>query len=444
MSKNLSTAVRRVDRRRFLMLSGAGLLGLAGCSGGGGGGADPPLPAILQPNAVLLPNDSSVRVTGRTVNSITLAGSVPTLTAGQVLLGTMGEGFMLRVVSTAPDGAGGVVIQTEQAYLEDVFQQADLRLPAEYDPAGFVDTTPDDPDVQFVPPGRSRADDTSREFKIVLHKAVLAGTKDNGVVCEGSVTFKFKTDSQILIKGGVLQSYRYIPTTEIKSGFKVVISQKLAISNGRLKLKTLVGPTLYLIAIVGGVPVPIPYVPILEIYFNREGKFEVGFELPQSLITFQAGFVYSPTMGAVPVSSRKVSMNPLNFNQITAFKCAVGPGADLSLRLLGLAGPYLKADGYADMELKAQSSPSGINLKVGLGIKASVGASLVVKDKTFITREFPDLIEVRDNAYDKFYPSAPGGSGPPGCGPGRLYGDVCGEGKLWNCETGGCEQPLVY
>ncbi|WP_395139111.1 hypothetical protein, partial [Armatimonas sp.] len=354
-------------------------------------------------NAVLLPNDSSVRVTGRTENSITLAGSVPTLTAGQVLLGTMGEGFMLRVVSTAPDGAGGVVIQTEQAYLEDVFQQADLRLPAEYDPAGFVDTTPDDPDVQFVPPGRSRADDTSREFKIVLHKAVLAGTRDAGIICEGAVTFKFKTDSQILIKGGVLQIYRYAPTTEIKSGFKVVVSAKIPGISKRVKVKTLVGPTLYLVVIVAGVPVLLPYVPMLDINVFCEGKLEVGYELPQSVITFQAGFSFTPQTGAVPVSSHKVVMNPLNLNYLNVFKFALGPGADLSLRLLGIAGPFLKADGYGDLELKRQSSPAGLNVKLGVGIKATVGASLVVKDKVFITREFPDLIEVRQNIFDKLY-----------------------------------------
>ncbi|WP_395089866.1 hypothetical protein [Armatimonas sp.] len=403
MSEDLTIPLRALGRRHFLMLSGAGLLGLAGCGGGGGGGADPPLPAILQPNAVLLPNDSSVRVTGRTENSITLAGSVPTLTAGQVLLGTMGEGFMLRVVSAAPDGAGGVVVQTEQAYLEDVFQQADLRLPEEYDPAGFVDTTPDDPDVQFVPPGRSRADDTSREFKIVLHKAVLAGTRDAGIICEGAVTFKFKTDSQILIKGGVLQIYRYAPTTEIKSGFKVAISAKIPGISKRVKVKTLVGPTLYLVVIVAGVPVLLPYVPMLDINVFCEGKLEVGYELPQSVITFQAGFSFTPQTGAVPVSSHKVVMNPLNLNYLNVFKFAIGPGADLSLRLLGIAGPFLKADGYADLELKRQSSPAGNNVKLGVGIKATVGASLVVKDKTFITREFPDLIEVRQNIFDKLY-----------------------------------------
>lgn len=442
MPQNLSQQQRSVNRRRFLMLAGAGLFGVLGCSGGGGGeGSSTPLPAILQPNAVLLSNDGSIRVTGRTESSITFSGTVPELKAGQVLLGTMGEGFMLRVLSSAPDGAGGVVVQTEQAYLEDVFQQVDLRLPEEYDPAGFVDTTPDDPDIEFVRPSRSRLDDTSREFKFVLHKAVLAGTKDSGVICEGSVTFKLKTDSQILIKNGVLQSYRYIPTTEIKSGFKVVISQKLAISNGRMKLKTLLGPTLYLVAIVAGVPVLLPYVPVLELYFNREGKFEIGYELPQSVITLKAGFNYSQATGAIPVSSRTVAMNPLNFNGIAAFKCAVGPGADLSLRLLGLAGPFLKADSYADIEAKGQLSPPGFNLKVGLGVKASVGAKLVVGDKTFIQREFPDLIEIRENVYDRFYPAPPEGDGPPGCGSRKSgYGDVCGDKPFhqWDCETGAC------
>ncbi len=447
MSQDLLQQQHRLNRRRFLMLSGvgvfgAGLFGVIGCSGGGGGGgSSAPLPAILQPNAVLLPNDGTILVAGRTENSITLSGSLPSLKAGQVLLGTMGEGFMLRVLSFTLDGTGGVVVQTEQATLEDVFQQVDLRLPEEYDPAGFVDANPEDTDVEFVRPGRSRVEDTSREFKFVLHKAVLAGTKDSGVICEGSVTIKIKTDSQILIKDGVLQSYRYIPTTEIKSGFKVVISQKLAISNGRLKVKTLLGPTLYLVAIVAGVPVLLPYVPVLELYFNREGKFEIGYELPQSVVTLKAGFNYTRAAGAVPVSSRTISMNPLNFNGIAAFKCAVGPGADLSLRLLGLAGPYLKADSYADIEVKGQLSPAGFNLKAGLGVKASVGAKLVVGDKTFIQREFPDLIEIRENVYDKFYPGTPEGNGPPGCGSRSSgYGDPCGDKPQhqWDCETGGC------
>lgn len=426
--------VTNLNRRGFLWLSSTSLLSLAGCGGGGGGG-NSVLPALLQPEAVLLPRDGSVQVVGRTATSLTLTGSVPALTPGQVLIGTLGEGFLLRVLSSASDGAGGVVVQTEQASLEDAFRQLDLRLPEEFDPAGFVDTTPDDPDIQFLPPGRSRLDNTSREFKIVLSKTVLAGTKDNGVVCEGAITFKFKVDSQILIKDGRLQTYRYVPTTEIKSGFKVVISQKLASSPGRVKLKTLQGPILYLVAVVGGVPVPIPYVPVLEIFFNREGKFEVGFELPQSLVTLQAGFVYTPATGAVPVSSRRLSMNPLNFNQITTFKCAVGPGADLSLRLLGMAGPYLKADSYADMELKSQSSPQGISVKTGLGVKASVGSYLVIREKTFIQREFPDLIEVRENLYDNFYPS-----GEEPCQPGAYVNrDVCKVGELWNCDTGRCE-----
>ena len=380
-----------------------GMVGCGGKGGSGGGGSDPPLPAILQPNAVLLPNDSSVRVTGRTENSITLAGSVPTLTAGQVLLGTMGEGFMLRVVSTAPDGAGGVVIQTEQAYLEDVFQQADLRLPEEYDPAGFVNTTSDNPDTEFILPGRSRADDTSREFKFVLHKQVLLGTKDAGVISEGAVTVKIRTDFQILIVGGTVQKFRYVPSVEIKSGFKISVSAKIPGVSGRKKVATLEGPRLYLIALVAGVPLPIPYVPFLDFFLYHEGKFEFAYELPQSVITFQAGFSYTPTTGSVPVTSHRVTMNPMNFNRLNVFKCAIGPGADFSLRLAGVAGPFLKADAYGDVELKRQTSPAGLNVKTGLGIKATVGAAVVVKDKLVISREFPDLIEVRQNIFDKLY-----------------------------------------
>ncbi|WP_309722224.1 hypothetical protein [Armatimonas sp.] len=399
-----------LERRQFLSTLGSGVLLLAGCGGGSGGGGDTPLPAILQPNAVLLPADGSVSVTGRTATQLTLHGSVPPLAPGQVILSTMAEGFLLKVVGTTPDGSGGVVVQTEPATLEDAFKQADLRLKVDYDPATFTDLTPDDPDVQFVPPGRGRgrADDTSREFKIVLTKLVLAGTKDNGVTCEGSVTFKFNIDCQILIREGVLEAYRYVPTTLIRADFKVVVVKKLASSPGRVKLKTLVGPTLYIVALFGGIPVSIPYVPVLDIFFNREGKIEFGFEIPRIALTFQSGFTYTPARGVEPVTSHKVEMTALQFNQISAFKCAVGPGADLSLRLLGLAGPFLKCDGYADIELKRQSAPPGNSVKAGLGIKATVGSAVVVKDTTFLTREFPDLIEVRQNLFDKFYPDTTG------------------------------------
>ncbi len=130
---NQFRTLRPMTRRDFLILSGAAAAYplLPGCGGGGVGEPQGDFftarNVVIKPGVVVLPEDGSVTVNGLTDSGLTLSGSVPTLSPGNVLVSGQGAGFVRRVTAVSLVGTT-LVLTTQTGSLEDLFESAEVRF----------------------------------------------------------------------------------------------------------------------------------------------------------------------------------------------------------------------------------------------------------------------------------------------------------------------------
>ena len=364
----------------FSIVLAFSMLSLTGC-GGGGGNSETPLPAttgtVVQPNVTVLPSDSSVIVAAQDANTVTLTGSVPALTAGQVIVSGAGEGLLRKVVSASPAGVSAIV-QTQQATLEDVFQEADIKFHKDFVASDFK--------VQALRPGitlrnHARPSDSgpSNTIEVDFSKFTVGNDdQGNAIQIGGIASLKTSLDFDCQIHSFKLQTLKVAPT--ITSGMKLTakIKSKTTLLDKSVQIVVLRGEP---IDIQAGI-VPVVFVPILTLNLEVKGTVEGGLQISMgSTTTVQTGFDYEAGQAPMPIASVTKQFDALpQFNLYGSGTLEISPiDPDISLNLYGVAGPYVKVQ-LPDLKFQATlgTSPAQLALTGAADFKASAGAKFSI------------------------------------------------------------------
>lgn len=349
---------------------------LTGCGGGGGGDTatiPPSTGTVMQPNVQVLPSDGSITVAAQDANSITLTGNVPAMTAGQVIVSGVGEGLLRKVVSASPAG-GSAVIQTQQATLEDVFQEAHIQFHKDFLASDFT--------AQALHPGitlRPHVSGPSNTIKLDFSKLTI-GNDDNGVGIQlgGSASLTTSLDFDCQIHSYRLQSLKVAPT----------ITSEMKLSAGFKGKTTLLNKTIQIIVLRGepidvqAGPVPVVFVPILTINMEVKGTLKTGVTVSMgSTTTVESGFEYQAGQSPTPIANitKQFDDSP-QFNLYTSGTLAISPvDPDISLNLYGVAGPYVKVQlPLLEFEAKLGTNPAQLEITGDADFKASAGAKFSI------------------------------------------------------------------
>jgi YVTN family beta-propeller protein len=328
--------------------------------------------------------------------------SKPTFAPGDIVVGSTGEGYLKKVVSSVSKG-DTLVLLTEQACLTDALVKCDVETTLTLVPESSrlarvnVDTSfldqngvrqrmvlsADGPIVEPLPSGF--------EFEVKLANVSIAISNENGLVvsvsCDTMILTKaVDVDLGVTIKNAEIQAFRTIAHSSEQVRFKGVrigVEQSIVNAEKQVKLTTV---HLGQVTIMAG-PVPIVFLFELGVYVG------VGADLSASIsgeILNSASLSSNTTLGARyesgswhEVFERSItgdadfSFSPVEMS-VSVQDFLKG---SLDTKIYGVAGPtlYLKPFLYDEVAFPPLKLEVGAGIAAGLGFKVEILSYLLVE-----------------------------------------------------------------
>jgi hypothetical protein len=285
-----------------------------------------------------------------------------------------------RVTSTSSTG-GVVVLETEQAALEDAIQSGEVHI-------SHV-LTPDQ--VQGVTQRRgvtlTTVPHVDDDFHLTFEDVVLydddgdPGTNDDQITADGSIRLEPGFDFRLKVRDGQLEGLSFTTSAKETAELGITCDVELLSVEGEVELAryALSPVTVW----VGSVPVVI--LPVLSVSVGVDGSVHVG--VTSGVVqkaTLTAGVRYeNETWSPVSDFSNHFQYHPptlsadLDMKEVAATR--------LSLLFYGVVGPYAEVDTYLDLEADLLATPLWVlhgGLEVPVGVKAEVLGRLLTDYET--------------------------------------------------------------
>jgi formylglycine-generating enzyme required for sulfatase activity len=282
------------------------------------------------------------------------------------------NGF-LRKVSTKSIVGGQVVVQTENATLEDAIQQGEINI-------NQVLTPQITQSVQLAPgvtlmPSSMNAPNVSFYFKLenflVYDDDGNLNTKSDQVLANGSVEISPELHFSLQIRDGQLESLYFTTgaTETADLNFETKLEKSL------IQKEILLAPPYYLPAITVFVgPVPVVILPVLTFNLGVDGSVHVGVTTGvKQVLNLNGGAQYSNgSWSPVAQYSKQFSFTPPTLSLGLDFKGYAN--AHLSVLIYGIVGPYSEIEAYLKLEADTAKTPwwelyGGMEMLVGVRIE---------------------------------------------------------------------------
>lgn len=372
------------DRLRHLalhLLLASLLVLLAGCGGApppAGDDNPEPVPTVVNPKVRVLDN-YNVQVVDKTENSLTLTGDVPPLQRDDVLVSGKGNGLLRKVVATRRTRSNATVVETVPATLEDVFEQADIRISGAFIPVDVIaENLPEG--VTVTPIRKQGRAELEFDFEVKVGSAVLFGKKDDkndthkaAIRGTAKLQFALQVEVDIKIRFFRLEHFRFIVTGKTKAEVELV--GDIAFWQGKLEK---------VLWRIPGAPIPagvpwLVFVPEMKGIMGAEGKVVAGLRLPlHAESTVTGGIEYSEgrwkPIGRVTIAGWYPPGVPVQvFGDLSV---EVYKRSELSGKLNDMVGPYIAITLYLDGEWRHVFSEENVVIdltggaKLGAGVKA--------------------------------------------------------------------------
>ena len=438
MKHHISLALGRL----FVLLTIFALIASSSSPASGSRSADSSvfLPLVQRDYAPTVIPETTVTLTEETtsqISSISEDGSTFTFSAmtpeleqvdvGDVIISGISEaapyGFLRKVTSSQAQG-GGLVLTTEQATVEEAFEQVSVDLQQTLTPANLQSFTAI-PGVTFVqsPDGANAGD-----FEFQLNNAVLfdednnLSTTDDQVVANGSLVFSPNFIFRLKVVGFSVEEIYFSQTMSVQSGLTVSskISLTIPIHEVPLTLPYYLPP----IPIPG---LPLVVTPVLQIMTGINGSVYAGVSSSVTQTTsFTAGLQYSNnTWQPISNYSNEFTFNQPHFTSGVSFKAYVGP--KLSFLLNGVVGPYVKVNLALKLDIAPLSNP-WLTLKGGLEIPVGVSVQIishVLLDYQAVVIDYWRLLYSLGSSPPGEMVLIPAGDFQMGCDPAHNGGYLC-------------------
>lgn len=387
-----------------------------GCGGGGGGneqinpgpgGSTGPEPIIQRPveiksQVAVLPSDGSVSIseTGQVVISGSATGS--NAQVGSVIVSAKNAGF-LRKVTSVSRSRDAVTFETGPATIEDAVQSGSVSYDGRLGTNWSGTTVPADSAVTVSSRGiEGRRDSQTFNNHIHLQALKIADT----VTVTGDFDYDLALLFGLSIDGGRIKQAQ--AGLRINASGGVTFAGQATIQDKKVPIATITGAP---ITIPLGI-LPVVLVPDIKLFLTFKTSVTGGLELKTVVnLEASAGVQYSDSGGWAPYSHANATCSPTP-NVLAQLTAQEGPRVELSLKLYGVAGPYVSIDcPRASITLKRQTQPAGWSLSGGFSMVASAGFKVEVLGEQFVDESFPEFYEADLATLDNFWPDAVGGGG---------------------------------
>lgn len=290
-------------------------------------------------------------------------------------------GFMRRVTAVIHSGSQ-VIVQTEAATLEDAIQQGVGQVSYTLTPGNVMTSTLSKGVTQRM---RSQIMQQS-EFYLNLTDVVLydddgdLDTTNDQVVANGSITLEPGFDFRIVVQDWQLKRFDFISRVTDVAELQIATNVELLSMEREVEIARYTFTPITII--IGTFPVVI--VPVLTVNVGVNGSVSIGVSTGVTQeATLTAGLKYT-NGGWSPVSTfaNEFRYNPPTLS--TSLNLRGYAGAELSLLIYGVIGPY--ADTYAYLELEADLLASPWWSLYG-GLEVPVGVKVEVLGRTIADHE---------------------------------------------------------
>lgn len=286
----------------------------AGCGGGGagGGGLSSTLPVQVRSNVIVLPSDGSMTITSSTATSLTLTGNVPAILPGDVLVCSLGTGFIRNVVS-ALSTSGVVTVQTTNGSLASVFQQATITEQetlgsGDYASAVGMNGASVGPGVASVVKGHVLRPHTGSVEALSFNNFKIQQGSTTIATLNGSESFSVSLGIQVAINSNGVSSATFTPTVSTSSNLTIDAGTTGSYPTTTVQVAQLTGNPIDVT--VGGIP--LVFTPTVNLYVEADGQVEAGINLTDSgTATIASGVAYgSGSWSAVQNSAQSLGITP--------------------------------------------------------------------------------------------------------------------------------------
>ena len=339
------------------------------------------VPTIMPETTEVLTDETTSQISSISADSSIFTFSAMTPELAQVDVGDVivsgvsaaaPDGFLRKVTASQAQG-DGLVLTTEQATLEEAYQQVSVNIQQTLTPANLQGFTAI-PGVKLVksPDGANVGD-----FNFQLNNAVLfdedndLSTTDDQVVANGSLVFSPNYEFRLKVVNFSVEEVYFSQTMSVQTG--LTVSSKISLTIPITETSLLPSPIP-----LGAFPIPgLPLVvtPVLDIIMGINGSVYVGVSTSVTQTTsFTAGLQYANhTWQPISSFSNDFTFNQPQFTSGVSFKAYVGP--KLSFLLNGVVGPYVKVNLALKLDIAPLSNP-WLTLKGGLEIPVGVSVQI--------------------------------------------------------------------
>jgi hypothetical protein len=302
------------------------------------------------------------------------------LETGDIMAGDVAEnapyGFLRKVVSVTEVG-GEVILDTEDATLEDAIEDGSLHVSGVLKPGNLQGATlPRGVTLVVVP-------ELEDEFFLEIEDVVLydddgdPGTTDDQITADGSIRLKTGFDFDLEVRDSHLEELSFVADATDPADLEIKCEVELDSAEAEIAFP--LGHPAPITVWIGWFP--IVFVPELTLRVGAEGDVHVGIRTSVTQeARMVAGLEYDAG-GWSPISefSNGFQFNPPELYAGMNLKGYAGPR--LSLLLYGLEGPYAQVDAYLELEADLGQAPwwslwGGLEVPVGVEVDV-LGHSIV-------------------------------------------------------------------
>lgn len=383
------------------------------------------LPVVRKDITPIIPETTEVLSAATTdkLNSISQDGVTYTfdqmtlelaeLDAGDVMVGHVSSaapyGFLRKVTNVAQSG-GDVVVTTEAATLEDAIQQGHISLSRKLVPADVQD------EVLLRGVSYSAAENLDSALFMELIEVVLYDddgnleTKNDQIRANGSITIELEFEFDATIKPWALEELSFIQNTTETAALTISSNVEYPL----IEYERIVAsyPFATIMVPVGICPfcLPVFFTPTLDIKVGVDGSANLGVTTGVTQqAKLSAGLAYSDGSWS-PISDFSNSFDYIPPTLSAGLDMKGYVGAELSLKVYGVVGPYADLQAYLKLEADVTKIPwwqlyGGLELQGGVKIEI-LSHYIAGYEATLI--DFPPVLLDQANIP----PKIPGSSSP--------------------------------
>lgn len=391
------------------------------------------VPIIPETTNILPPTTTqylnSISPDGKTFVFTQLTPELSRVAPGEIIIGeptSLAPNGFLRKVTSISNPSGQVVIETDQAVMEDAIQQGMAQVSR--------NLTPGDIQTGYQVEGMTlERGPTQGSFYMKVEDVVLydldgnPSTTGDQILANGSITMEPGFDFSMVVKEWELIQLDFIARDTETAELEILAKVETSLIKGE---KEIARYTFTPITVFIG-PLPVVLVPVLTVNVGIDGKVYVGVTTKVTQqVQLKAGINYNNgSWKSISEATKTFQYNP---PQLTAGLELKGyAGARLALLLYGFLGPYADINLYLKLEADVFKTPwwelyGGVEVPVG--IRFEVLSHKIAQYETVAIGYKILLAQASTTGGEMIL--IPAGTFQMGCDPAHNSGFDCWEGEL--------------